>query len=189
MDIAFPIAPARPAFAAVIGLLAGLARKLRHLLWESATIVGMPDARTIEVSAAQADQLAAVFRVSKKRPPSRAELRVLIDDFIKEEVYYREALALGLDRDDPVIRRRLRRKMEDRVAARADLLMPSEETLRRHYAAHPERFQPPFDVIRETVEDNWRRETAAAAERRAYHHCRSHYRIVRPDMGGLPTEI
>ena len=39
-------------------------------------------------------------------------MRALVEDFIREEVYYREALALGLDRDDTVIRRRLRQKME-----------------------------------------------------------------------------
>src|SRR5215468_4930577 len=105
MDIAFPVAPARPGDAPLVGFLAGFTQKLRLFLSELATTARTPGARTIEVSAAQADQLAAVFRVSKKRPPTRAELRALIDDFIKEEVYYREALAIGLDRDDPVIRR------------------------------------------------------------------------------------
>ena len=43
-----------------------------------------------------------------QRPPTREELDGLIQDRVREEVYYREALAMGLDRDDTIIRRRLR---------------------------------------------------------------------------------
>jgi len=46
------------------------------------------------------------------RAPTVDELKVLIEDQIREEIYYREALAMGLDRDDMIIRRRLRQKME-----------------------------------------------------------------------------
>ena len=48
----------------------------------------------------------------------------MIDDFVREEVYYREALALGLDRNDTVIRRRLQQKMEFLTDTGADLLEP-----------------------------------------------------------------
>lgn len=47
-----------------------------------------------------------------QRPPSDAELNGLIDNYIKEEILYREALALGLDRDDTIVRRRMRQKIE-----------------------------------------------------------------------------
>ena len=46
------------------------------------------------------------------RPPTQEEMQGLVDDYVREEVYYREALALGLDRDDAVIRGRLMQKME-----------------------------------------------------------------------------
>ena len=61
------------------------------------------------------------FTRTWQRPPTREELEGLIRDRVREEVYYREALALGLDKDDMVIRRRLRQKMEfvtDDVVAR-----------------------------------------------------------------------
>ena len=68
------------------------------------------------------------FSRTWQRPPTREELDGLIRDRVREEVYYREAMAMGLDRDDPVIRRRLQQKLEfvtDDVAAPASPLMPS----------------------------------------------------------------
>ena len=61
---------------------------------------------------AQVERLAGQFEAVWRRPPTAAERAGLVDDYVREEVYYREALALGLDRDDTVIRRRLRQKME-----------------------------------------------------------------------------
>jgi hypothetical protein len=56
-------------------------------------------------------------------------------------VYYREALALGLDKDDLIIRRRLRQKMEfvsDDIAARAQ---PTDDELNANLQAHPDKFR------------------------------------------------
>src|SRR5688572_32392022 len=61
---------------------------------------------TIVVTASKIEQLAAVFGKTWQRSPSSQELKGLIDDYVKEEIYVREALALGLDEDDTVIRRR-----------------------------------------------------------------------------------
>ena len=65
----------------------------------------------------------------------------MIQDRVREEVYCREAIALGLDRDDTVIRRRLRQKMEfvsDDVAAQA---APTDAELNAYLQAHPETFR------------------------------------------------
>jgi hypothetical protein len=67
---------------------------------------------TIVVSAAQIENLAEGFARTWQRPPSADELRGLIDDYVHDEVFYREGKLLGLDRDDLVIRKRLRQKME-----------------------------------------------------------------------------
>src|SRR3954471_18125362 len=69
------------------------------------------------------------FARTWRRPPTSAEVEGLIKDRVQEEVYCREAIALGLDKDDTVIRRRLRQKIEfvtDDVAALAD---PTDEEL------------------------------------------------------------
>jgi len=66
----------------------------------------------IVVTEGRVQQLAQVFAKTWQRPPTPEELRGLVDAYIKEEVYYREALKLGLDRDDTLIRRRMQQKME-----------------------------------------------------------------------------
>ena len=67
----------------------------------------------------------------------RRSWRGSIEDYVREEVYYREALALGLDRDDTVIRRRLRQKMEFLGDAGAAALVADDAELRAYFEAHP----------------------------------------------------
>ena len=64
--------------------------------------------REIVISESRIEALAENFWRTWTRPPTPQELRGLVDDYVKEEVFYREAIAMGLDRDDTVIRRRLR---------------------------------------------------------------------------------
>ena len=100
----------------------------------------------IVVSAAKVENLAELFRRTWRRPPTAAELDGLIADHVKEEILYREALALGLETDDIVIRRRLRQKMEfvsEDLAAQAE---PSEDELRTFLAEHADRFREPSRV-------------------------------------------
>ncbi len=67
---------------------------------------------TIIVKAGQIDRMVEGWKKTRMRAPTVDELKGLIEDRIREEIYYREALAMGLDRDDMIIRRRLRQKME-----------------------------------------------------------------------------
>lgn len=95
--------------------------------------------RQIVVSEADIDRLAEGFSRTWHRPPAADELQAQIRDYIREEVLYRTALALGLDKDDTIIRRRLRQKMEflfeDAVPP------PQEADLRGYLQAHPEKFR------------------------------------------------
>jgi parvulin-like peptidyl-prolyl isomerase len=65
----------------------------------------------ITISETDVARLNAGWQQNFRRPPSEAELNGLIDQEITEEIYYREALRLGLDRNDAVIRRRMFTKM------------------------------------------------------------------------------
>jgi hypothetical protein len=100
----------------------------------------------IVVSAAKIENLAELFRRTWRRPPTQAELDGLIEGHVKEEILYREALTLGLDRDDIVIRRRLRQKMEFVSDDLALLAEPTESELRTFLAEHPDRFRKPSRV-------------------------------------------
>jgi hypothetical protein len=95
-----------------------------------------PIADVIEVTPERIDQLAAGYRSVWKRRPTAAELDALIEAYIQEEVYYREALALGLDRDDTVVRRRLRQKLEFITDTGADLLKPAAGELEAYFEAN-----------------------------------------------------
>jgi hypothetical protein len=83
----------------------------------------------IVVTEGRVQQLAQVFAKTWQRPPTQEELRGLIDAYVKEEVYYREALRLGLDRDDTLIRRRMQQKMEFVTEPDDEFLQPDDETL------------------------------------------------------------
>jgi len=94
----------------------------------------------ILVSAGQIETLAATFAKIWQRPPSEQELKAQIDAYVKEEMLSREAIALGLDKNDTVIRRRLQQKMEflaEDFAAASD---PTEAELADYLAKHPDQF-------------------------------------------------
>ncbi len=96
---------------------------------------------TIVVGPERIERLATGFQAVWRRPPTDDELRALIDDFVREEIYYREALALGLDRNDTVVRRRLRQKMEFLTDSGADLIEPAAGELEAYLAANEQTFR------------------------------------------------
>jgi hypothetical protein len=108
-------------------------------------------AERIVVSEAQVASLARIFERTWLRAPLPSELDGLVQDFVDEEILYREALALGLDRDDPVVRRRLRQKMEFLHADLGGPPEPGEGELTAYLAARPDPFVEParlsFDQV------------------------------------------
>lgn len=98
------------------------------------------DARIV-VSAGQLQQMVAVFSRTWMRHPTAEELRGLIRGYVLEEIHVREARAMGLDRDDPVIRRRLQQKLDFLTEDGADLLHPDDEVLAAFLRANEERFR------------------------------------------------
>ena len=88
------------------------------------------------VTPARIEQLAGLFARSRQRPPTPQELKGLIDDHVAEEIYYREALARGLDKDDATIRRRLRLKMDYLEEAETATLTPTDAQLEAYLKAN-----------------------------------------------------
>ncbi len=68
--------------------------------------------KRIHVERGQVQQLVSNFQRTWSRPPTSAEVDAMVENFVREEVFYREALALGLDQDDPLVKRRMRMKLE-----------------------------------------------------------------------------
>ena len=91
--------------------------------------------KEIVISAPRIEALTRDFARTWMRPPSARELSGLVDDYVKEEIFYREAVTMGLDRDDVVIRRRLRQKLEFASQDTMTALEPTEEQL-QDYLEH-----------------------------------------------------
>jgi hypothetical protein len=95
----------------------------------------------IVVTQGTLENLVTGFTRTWQRPPTEEELQGLVRDYIREEAAYREALALGLDRDDMIVRRRLRQKLEflsDELATRIE---PGDAELQSFLQAHTGLFQ------------------------------------------------
>ena len=95
----------------------------------------------IVVGAGQIERMSQAWRKTRMRPPTQQELEGLIEDYIQEEIYYREAVALGLDQDNTVIRRHLRQKMEFLSEDIAAQQHPEEDELQKFLTENPERFR------------------------------------------------
>ncbi|MDH3809589.1 MAG: peptidylprolyl isomerase, partial [Desulfuromonadales bacterium] len=100
----------------------------------------------IVVSSAETERLSDAWSKRMNRPPTEIELQGLIEAFIKEEVYYREALALGLDQDDTIIRRRLMQKMEFLSNDLAELDQPDESALNKYFLENQEKYRLPAQI-------------------------------------------
>jgi len=104
----------------------------------------------IVVTSGQIEHLVTLFLKTRQRVPSDRELRGLVDDYVLEEVLYREALAIGLDRNDTIVRRRLRQKIEfllDDFTA----VEPSDADLQQLLDKQPDRFRPDARITFEQV--------------------------------------
>lgn len=97
---------------------------------------GEAPADVIVIMPQRIEQLAAGFSSVWTRMPTDDELDALIDEEVREEVYYREALALGLDRNDTIVRRRMRQKMEFLLDTGAYVQEPTAGELETYFAAN-----------------------------------------------------
>ena len=90
--------------------------------WLNRGTLDAPD--EVVVDQARIDNLAAQFQRVWQRSPTDQEIQGLVDSWIREEILYREGVALGLDVNDSVVRRRIAQKM----AFIADGAVPEEPT-------------------------------------------------------------
>ena len=105
----------------------------------------------IVVSQAIVDNLVREYQARWHRPPGEQELANLVEAHVRDEILYREGVALGLERDDPVIKRRVRQKLE--VIAEEQLARdaPTDAELSVYLAKHGDRFARPGTVSFEQV--------------------------------------
>ncbi len=105
-----------------------------------------PEPGTIVVGPGQIDTMTAVFERTWQRTPTPDEVKGLIDGYVRDEVFYREGVAMGLDRDDALIRRRVRQKVEFLAESMHDVPEPSDAALQAYLDGHREQFASPVRV-------------------------------------------
>lgn len=99
------------------------------------------DAGQIVVTGGQQKNLIATFEQTWQRPPTPEEFNALVQDYIRQEIAYREAGEMELDRNDIVIRRRLRQKLELLTEDLASMAPPTAEELASFYEEHAEDYR------------------------------------------------
>jgi hypothetical protein len=127
-----------------------------------------PASNRIVVAAGQIQHLAASFATTWQRPPTEAEMKGLVDDWVREEIAVREALAAGLDRDDTIIRGRLRQKLEFVAEDAGAAAAPTDQELQAWLSAHADAFRiEPRVALRQVYVSRERRGASAEADARA----------------------
>jgi hypothetical protein len=111
--------------------------------WTGRGAGGADPSRRIQLSMDDVAQLVVLFQAQWKREPTPDELGRMVESKVREEILYREGLALGLDKDDTIVKRRMAQKVqfltEDLAAARE----PAAAELRRWFDANGDRFAHP----------------------------------------------
>ena len=114
--------------------------------WLNPTAANSDTSRRIELTDDDIRQLEISWTAQWQRPPTAEEMRNLVEDKVRQEILYREGLALGLDRGDTIVKRRLAQKMEflsDDVSALRD---PSLGELKKWYAKNGSQFSLPSRI-------------------------------------------
>ena len=101
------------------------------------------DDKTIIVSAGEIEWMQSSWQARWNRPPTPEEFDGLIQQYIREMVLYREALTMGLNQHDLVIRRRLAQKLEFLAKDLVSLTPPTEDELRAYFEEYADRYQDP----------------------------------------------
>jgi len=102
---------------------------------------GLVTTDEIVVSQNQVEGLVTQFERVWQRAPTSSERQALIESWVRDEIFYREALAMGLEQDDPVVRRRLSQKVQFILDTGSDSAPPTDAELQRWLDEHADRYR------------------------------------------------
>ena len=98
---------------------------------------------TVVVDANRINGFVAQWSSRWNRPPTKEELDGLVNSYVREEILYRQAVAMGLDEDDPVTRRRMAQRLEFLTSDLALVVEPDEAGLERYFQDNIDQFRAP----------------------------------------------
>lgn len=109
------------------------------------------DVKSVRITGSQAGQIVDSFRDTWRRPPTRDELDNMLEALVREDILVQEAMAISMDVDDTVIRRRLAQKMEFLISSSAGAQMPSEDDLQAFFQERAENYASAPSIAFEQV--------------------------------------
>lgn len=112
-----------------------------------------PPVNEIVIDEPELDHLKMLWKAQWKRDPSPRDIKAIIDRHVREEVFYREGVKLGLDRNDEIVKRRISQKMEAVANDVGALMKPvTDRDLQDYLAKHPDLFRlPPVYSFRQVL--------------------------------------
>lgn len=136
----------------------------------------------IIVSKGRVQQIADSYRLLGGRLPSRAELQALVEDFADEEIAYREAVAVGLDADDTIVRRRMRQKLEFLAEDAESSEEPTQAQLAAWLREHAAEYRLPERI-------SFRQVIASSDTHGARANAEAHAVLTKLRSGGDPQQL
>ncbi|HEC45759.1 MAG TPA: hypothetical protein ENI25_02955 [Epsilonproteobacteria bacterium] len=138
----------------------------------------------IIINKSKLEVLSRTFMEENGRVPTSKELQKLLEDDIREEVLYHEAISQGLDKDDRVIRHRLAQKMKYLFEDVTMLDEPSDEVLKAYLQENSEKFTkssgnvPKYSEIKQQLKQEWTANEQQKENDAFYENLKSHYEII-----------
>ena len=147
--------------------------------------------KRIVFTKADINRLVLRWEKMRQRPPTQVELNGMIEQQIREQVMYREALAMGLDKNDAIVRKRLAQKVEFISADLAEQVEPTDKNLTDYLVAHPDKFTVPgrIDFVQVYFNINKRGETTEQDASRLLAELNKHESKIDIMLAGDPSMI
>ena len=144
------------------------------------------DTQQIIINKSKLEVLSGIFMEENSAPPTDKEIQELLENNIREEVLSREAIAMGLDKDDRVIRHRLAQKMQYLFEDVAMVEEPSDEVLKAYFQENKASFNNEEDTGFSKVKQQLKREWLAKEQQKEnkifYEDLKSNYEIILDDV-------
>lgn len=142
------------------------------------------DTQQIIIDKSKLEVLSIAFMEENGIAPTQKELQKLLENDIREEVLYHEAISQGLDKNDRVIRHRLAQKMTYLFEDVSMLDEPSDEVLKAYLQENPEKFTrssgnaPKYSEIKQQLKREWIANEQKKENDAFYENLKSHYEII-----------
>jgi len=149
----------------------------------------------IVVTRGQQARLVAAFQATWKRPPAQPEFDALVDNWIREEIAFREAVEMGLDANDTILRRRLRQKFELVAEDIVSIVEPTTQELERFLADNPTDYaqEPTYSLRQVFFSTDTRGDTAQQDAEQALLLLQTDVQLTNPealgDVSALPYRL